>query len=148
MKIIQVWSWSIFTNITLYLSYNIFENVSIIMVENVSFFTKISSKFRVSGIDDTKEGGKMSMKETSKNFTKNRLEQKNRRFLKKIAAYCKKSMIFRFVSSIFLQFFEKIGASTCCWSDDSQLPHVNLTIQIWSKFQQSISCASNGPNWS
>ena len=72
MKIIQVWSWSIFTNITLYLSYNIFENVSIIMVENVGFFTKISSKFRVSGIDDTKEGGKMSMKETSKNFTKNR----------------------------------------------------------------------------
>ena len=30
-------------------------------------------------------------------------------FFKKIAAYCKKSMIFRFVSSIFLQFFEKIA---------------------------------------
>ena len=39
--------------------------------ENFGFFAKILVKFRVSGVEETKEGGEMSTKEISVNFTKN-----------------------------------------------------------------------------
>ena len=39
------------------------------------------------------------------------------------------------------------SASLVLWSNNSQLPHVDQTIQIWSELQQSISCAFYGPNW-
>ena len=96
--------------------------------ENFGFFAKILVKFRVSGVEETKEGGEMSTKEISVNFTKNW-----RNFGKK-----------RNIGD----FLKKSTPCTYCWSNGSQLPYIDLKVQIWSELQRSISCASDGPNWS
>ena len=100
----------------------------------------------------------MSTKEISVNFAKNQRNFSKKRnigdFLKKlppIGKFRRNFLLLRFISAIFcrffVDFFKKLAPCTYCWSDGSQLPHVDLTVQIWSELQRLISCASNGPNW-
>ena len=41
-------------------------------------------------------------------------------------------------SDYFADFLKKLVPCTYCWSDGSQLPRVDLTVQIWSELQRSF----------
>ena len=93
-----------------------------------------------------KKGGEMLMEELSINFIKNWRNIGD--FLEKSPPVGKSRRYFGLFRWFFIDFFKKLAPSPYCWSDSSQLPRVDLTVQIWFELQQSISCASDGPNWS